>query len=821
MHNLLTDVRYALRNLAHARGFAAVAILTLALGIGATTAMFSVVNAVLLRPLPYRNPEQLVAINEFDSEHGVPEIPEHNLSYPDYRAVAARSHSLQAVAPYFFSDYTVTGAGAPLHVEGEIVGANLFSLLGVQPALGRAFLPGEDAPGHFVAIISDRFWREHFDADRSVIGRSIDLQGQSYTIVGVMPRGFQFVARSKPDDLWVTFSGKSEVDNPGDTPWTEQRGNRSTFVIARLKPGVTVAQANADLASIYHALASEYPDANLHIGMVARPELQHLVGSTRTPLLILLGAVGLVLLIACANVANLLLARAAGRGREIATRAALGATRMRIVRQLVTESVVLSIAGGALGAGIATWAVSALLKLYPDNLPRAVEIGIDFRVLLFTAALTIVTGIVFGLLPAWRVSSPNLAATMREGGRTSTAGPAHNRLRSAIVVAQTALGVMLLVGAGLLLRSFARLSRADMGIDPHHVLTADFDLSKTRYKPDQMDRFVSDFLARVRTMPGVISAGGAMPLPMGGNDGWGIYFNILRHPVPPAQQPGADFHAVTAQFFETVKIPLLGGRTFDERDQRNSKPVMIISAALAKKYFPHEDPIGQMIKIGAGEGKARENYETREVIGVVGDIRSSVLTDPPGPAYYVPFPQLIWSVPTVVVRTSGDPNAIAPDINKILQSMDPEAPLYDVSTMGDWLALDLGRARFQAILLAIFAVVALLLTAIGLYGVIAYSVTQRTHEIGVRMALGASRTRVLAMVLSRGVQLTILGIALGVAGALALARVIATLLYEIPPRDPATYIMVCVVLGAVALLASYIPALRAARTDPMEALRYE
>ena len=821
MHTWSTDVRYALRNLLHARGFAAVAILTLALGIGATTAIFSVVNAVLLRPLPYDHPERLVSINDYDTRSGVPEVPEHALSYPDYRDLAARNHSFEAVAPYSFLSYTVTGAGAPLHVEAELVGSSLFPLLGVRPALGRAFLPEEDAPGHHVVIISDRFWREHFDANRAVIGRNIDLQGQSYTIVGVMPRGFQFAIRSKPRDLWVTFSGRAETDNPHDKPWTEQRGNRGTFVIARLKPGVTLAQANSDLLSVSHALASEYPDTNSFIGMAARPELQFMVGSTRTPLLILLGAVGLVLLIACANVANLLLARGAARGREIATRVALGATRMRIVRQLVTESVVLSIVGGTLGAGLATWALAALLKLYPDNLPRAAEIGIDQRVLLFTAALTILTGILFGLLPAWRVSSPHLAETMREGGRTTTAGPTHNHLRSAIVVAQTALGVMLLVGAGLLLRSFARLSNADMGIDPHHVLTAEFDLSTARYQSDQIDRFVSDFLARVRALPGVISAGGAMPLPLGADDRWGIWFNIVKHPVPPAQRPGANLHMVTAQFFETMKIPLLRGRSFDESDQRNSKPVMIISAAFAKDYFAHEDPIGQMIKVGSGEGAARASYETREIIGVVGDIRSSALTHAPEPTYYIPFSQLIWGTPTIVVRTAGDPDAIAPEIAKILNSMDPESPLYDVRTMEDWLALDLGRARFQAVLLGIFAGVALLLTAIGLYGVIAYLVTQRTHEFGVRLALGASRHQMLSMVLGRGVQLTLLGIALGIAGAMVLARVIASLLYEVPSRDPATYVIVCVVLGAVALLASYIPALRAARTDPMIALRYE
>lgn len=820
MQSLLSDIRYAIRNLFQARGFAAVALLTLALGIGATTAMFSIVNAVLLRPLPYDQPERLVALNEFDTEHGAPAVPEKTLSFPDYRDVAARNHSFTSVAAYTFSEYPLTGAGDPVHVEGAVVTANLFPLLGVQPALGRGFLSGEDAPGHHVAILSDRFWRAHFNGDKKVIGRNIALRGYSYTIVGVMPKGFQFAPRSQARDIYVTFSGWSEVDDPRDIPSTEQRGNHSIFAIARLRPGVTVAQANSDLTAIYRSLTKEYPDTNLHVGIAARPELRYVVGSTRAPLLVLLGAVGLVLLIACANVANLLLARGASRSREMATRTALGATRWRIVRQLVTESLVLSVAGAALGAGFATWALAALLRLYPENLPRAAEIGIDQRVLFFTAALAVLTGILFGIVPALRASSPNLAATMREGGRNATAGPVHNRIRAIIVVAETALGVTLLIGAGLLIRSFARLSEVNLGLDPHNVLTADLDLNEARYKPDQMDQFLSQLLTRIRALPGVVNAGGAMPLPMGGDDGWTISFNILDHPVPRSLQPSAGFYVVSSGFFETMKIPLLRGRTFDERDQRNSKPVMIVTESFAKKYFPHDDPVGRMIEIGVGEGVARAQYKKREIVGVVGDIRSSNLTTVPAPAYYVPLPQLMFGA-TLVVRAAGDPRTIAPTISRVLKEMDPEAPLFNVRTMEDCLALDLGRARFQATLLAIFAGAALLLTAIGLYGVIAYSVAQRTHEIGVRMALGAPRGKVLAMMLSSGLRLALAGIAIGVIGALALARVISSLLYEIPPHDPLTYLAVCVVLGAVALLASYIPALRAARTDPMVALRYE
>jgi putative ABC transport system permease protein len=821
IESMLKDLNYGLRVLRKSPAFTLTAVLTLALGIGATTAMFSVVNAVLLRPLPYRQPERLVAINEYNTDHPIPELPEGSLSYPDYSDIVARNHTFESVALYTFDDFTLTGLGEPLHVEAEHVTPNLFHVLGVQPALGRAFLPNEDEPGHHVAIVSDRFWRAHMNGDRSAINRSIALNGSSFTIVGVMPPGFQFAVRSKPRDLWLTFSRWTESGDSKDPAVTQQRGFHGMFAIGRLKPGVTLAQADGDLQSVAHALAVEYPKDNSHVGIAARPELLYVLGSTRKPLLVLMGAVGLVLLIACANVANLLLARGRSRMREIAIRSALGATRARIIRQLVTESVVLAIAGAAVGTAFASFAVAGLLKLYPENLPRAAEIGIDARVLLFTVALAIVTGIVFGLLPASRISAPDLNETMLESGRTSTATSAHSRFRSMVVVAQTALGVMLLIGAGLLIRSLERLSHADLGLEPSHVLTADFNLSETRYKGDKIDSFVTELLNRVRALPGVTSAAGAMPLPLGGDDGWNVDFNFVENPVPKNDEPSAGFYDVTPGFFETMKIPLLRGRFFDQRDQRNSDPVMIINEALAKKYFPDRDPVGRKIKIGAGEGAARERYKTREIVGVVGDVRTSNLTQSPLPAYYIPTSQLIWGAPTLVVRTAGDPREISPVIAKVLQSMDAEAPLFNVRTMEDCLALDRGRARFQTVLLSLFAGIALLLTAIGLYGTIAYSVAQRTHEIGVRLALGASRANVLSMMLHYGMQLTVLGLVIGVAGALALAKIIAAMLYETPPRDPATYFVVCVTLSIVALLASYLPALRASKVDPLVALRYE
>jgi putative ABC transport system permease protein len=819
MLTLLQDLRYGLRILWKSPGFTAVAVLTLALGIGANTAIFSIVNGVLLRPLPFANPAQLVSIGGFDTRHS-PAIPNQSISYPNFADVRDRNHSFSEVAVFQDNEYTLTGAGQSLHVNGEIISANLFHLLDTQPVLGRSFLASEDQPGHFVTVLSENFWRRSFNADPNVVGRQVDLNGRAYTIVGVMPAGFQFPVRADARDLWLTFSRLAMTDDPKDTPVTAMRGNDSLTGIARLKPGVTVAQANDDVASIAQALAKEYPKSNSYAGIGARLQLEDLVGDTRTPLLVLFGAVGLVLLIACANVANLLLARASGRAREIAIRAALGASRGRVIRQLVAESLSLSLAGAALGIAAASLSLTAILRLYPSNLPRAQEVAVDYHVLLFTVGLAIVTGVIFGLVPALQVSKPNLSVAMQEGGRSGTASRGHNRLRSGLVIAETALGVTLLVGAGLLIRSFNRLSHTDLGFNPSHLLTATFDLSETRYNADQQDRFIQELFNRIRALPGVTSAAGAIPLPLS-DDHFFISFNLLDHPVPEANEAAAGFYVVVPGFFETAQIPLVRGRTFDGRDQRNAAPVMIVTQEFAKKYYPNEDPIGKRVKIGAGEGVARASYKTREIVGVVGDIRNSDIAKPAVAAYYIPLPQLMFGPPTLTIRTAGDPNVVTGEIRKILTAMDPDAPLYNVRTMDDYLALDLGRARFQTVLLGLFAAIALLLTAVGLYGVMSYTVVQRTPEIGIRVALGASKKDVLGMILGRSFSLTGIGLLLGIAGAFALTRLLSSLLYEVKPADPLTFIAVAVVLGAVSLVASYVPAWRAARVDPMVALRHE
>jgi putative ABC transport system permease protein len=816
---LLQDIRYAFRTLLNARSFTLVATVTLALGIGANTAIFSVVNAVLLRPLPFAESDRLMAVHTMNSRAGS-EPGTSSVSYADFTDYRTQNHSFEDLASYYGNDFSLTGGSEPLLLRGQIAGTAFFSLLHVQPVLGRGFLPGEDQPGHKVAVISYALWRSRFKSDPGISGRAIELSGKPYTIVGVAPEHFQFPVDSRATDIWVSSSHDTDA-KPGEKPLTVQRGAHFLSVIGRLKPGVTREQAETDLSAIALSLSQQYPDTNLNEKAVSVQQvLKDLIGDTQRPLMILLAAVGCVLLIACANVANLVLARSISRSREIAVRAALGASKFRIVRQLVTQSLVLAAFGALLGTLFARWAVSAVVQLYPQNLPRVQEVSLDPKVLVFTAALTVLTGLLFGLAPAVLASRVNLNEAMREGGRGSGGSARYTRLRSGLVVAETAVGVMLLIGAGLLIRSMHKLSHVDLGFAPDHTLTASFEISPTKYDPDQQDRFYTELLNRVRAIPGVLSAGGIGQLPLS-NDGWSISFDVLERPLPKSQQHSAGFYQVTAGLFETMKIPLLRGRTFDEHDTRDGKPVMIINSAFQKRYFPNEDPIGKMIAIGAGDGKDRVKWRTREIVGVVGDIRTTEVAEPANPAYFVPIPQLVWGAPTLVIRTAGDPNTILPEVRRTLASMDPDAPLYDAKLLEDYLALALGRARFETTLLSLFAAVALVLTTVGLYGVIAYTVAQRTHEIGVRIALGASRSDVLRMLLNRGLLLTFSGVAIGVIGALGLAKLISSMLFETPPRDPVTYFVVSFTLCAVALVAGLVPASRASRIDPITALRYE
>ena len=813
MDNLLKDIRFALRTLRKSPGFTIVAIMTLALGIGSNTAMFSVVTAVLLRPLPFPEPERIMQVSS-TTEQGRFGAE----SYPDFLDYRQRNHTFEYLAVYHGSSKTLTGVGEPQHLQANMVSTGFFDALGVQPKLGRTFRQEEEKPGNHVAILGYGIWRTLYQGDNAILGKVMDLDGKPYTIVGVMPEGFQFPISAKPREVWLSNAEDAETEIPGDTPNTAQRGAHYLRLVGRLKRGVTPEQAEQDIASIVRALKQEHPDTNYRRnGALVKPQLEALIGDNRSALMILLGAVGFVLLIACVNIANLLLARGAGRSREIAIRTALGASRLRIVRQLVTESVLLSLAGTAVGVGAASWATATLVKLYPQNLPRLSEVNIDVRVLLFSLAVAVVSAVLFGLFPALQVSKVNLEESLREGGRAGSSLRS-KQFRTALVVAETALGVVLLVGAGLLIRSFERLMKVDPGFSSANVLTLNFDLPSGRYNNERSDQFVREFFEKLSAQPGIQSAAGTAQVPMG-NSYSVISFEIEGRPQPKGQEHVAAIGVVTARFFETMKIPLMQGRTFDQRDQRKAPPVLVVNQSFAQKYFPNENPVGKHLKIGANDGPGEDPW--REIVGVVGDVRNANLSTPPEPMYYVPFPQLIWGTPTIMVHTNMDAMAAAPMVRNVLHGMDPELPLYEVRTMDDYLALSVGRERFQTILLGCFAGIALLLTAVGLYGVMAYSVAQRTREIGIRMALGATQEEVRKMVLNAGAKMAGIGLAIGIVGALVLTRFMQSMLYDMKSHDPMTFVGVCVVLGAVALLASYIPARRATKVDPVVALRYE
>lgn len=813
MDHLLKDIRYAVRTLFKSPGFTVVAILTLALGIGCNTAMFSVVTAVVLRPLPFPDPDKLVAVASASKVRAVPAV-----SFPDFLDWRDQNRSFEHIAAYHTADLTLTGLGEPAHIEANVVTTGFFEALGVQPQLGRTFSAEEEKPGNHVAILSDQMWRGQFHGDPNVLGKGFALGGKAYTIVGVMPAGFEFPIRSTPRDLWIPASIDAEIDNPGDTPIVGQRGAHFLRTIARLKPGVSVDLALQDMQGITQALAKKYPDTNTHFQDArVRPVLDELIGNTRPALMVLLGAVGLVLLIACVNIANLLLARGAGRSREIAIRTALGASRFRVVGQLITEALLLALVGAAIGLAGASWAISALVRLYPQNLPRLSQVSIDWRVLLFSLVVAFVSAIVFGLFPALQATKINLEESLREGGRGG-ASSRQKRFRTALVVAETSLGVVLLVGAGLLIRSFDRLSKVDPGFNTHNVLTLNFDLPSGRYNNEKSDQFVREFFERLSARPGVKSAAGTAQLPMSGSKAM-TTFGVKGQDIPEGQKPAAMIVVVTPGFFNTMRMPVLQGRGFDERDQRKAQPVVIVSQSFAEQYFPHENPVGKYIQPGANDGPGADPW--REIVGVVADVRSKDLSTPPEPTFYIPYPQLVWGAPTIVVHTAIDAVSAAPTVRTVLKDMDPELPLYEVRTMDDLLALSIGRQKFQTVLLGVFAGIALLLTAVGLYGVMAYSVVQRTHEIGIRMALGASRADVLRMVLKTGATMAAIGVAIGIVGSLVLTRFMQSMLYEVRSQDPVTLFAVCAVLSAVALLASYIPARRATKVDPMIALRYE
>ncbi|MFL6207319.1 MAG: ABC transporter permease [Pyrinomonadaceae bacterium] len=816
METLRHDLRFAVRMLWQGRGFTLVAIIALALGIGANSAIFSVVNAVVLRPLPFKDSERLVVLWGNVHQEGLDEL---ELSAPEFTDFRARATAFEHVAAYNAQGFNLTGAGEPERVLGASVSASLFPLLGVTPALGRALSEEEDKPGRDqVVVISHALWQRRFSADPGVVGRAVTLDGRSMTVVGVMPASFHF-----PDndaDIWTPNAFDADLLSENN------RGSHFLNVIARIRPGVSYAQAQAEVASLASAIGAEhmgnYPRG---FGAKLRPLHEEVTGAVRTPLFIIFGAVGLVLLIACANVANLLLARAAARGREMAVRAALGASRWRIIRQLLTESVLLAFAGGTVGLLLALWGVDLLVALAPVGTPRVEEIGLDLRVVGFTCAVAFVTGVLFGLAPALQASKTDLNTALKEGGRASSDGPRRQRLRGLLVAAEFALALMLLVSAGLLVKSYARIQAVSPGFDPEHILTMRLVLPDTKYKDLGAQRtFYDSLFARLRALPGVEAVGGNNLLPFAGGGGSRSML-IEGQPVPPgAPHPEEQLRFVTPGYFAALHIPLLRGRDFSAEDTDTAPPVAVVSRAMAARYWPGAEAVGKRIAYsGIGQGGTPKWIE---IVGVVGDIKHRSLAEAERPMIYVSAYQPLFAGFTmpplyVAVRTQDDAAALAAVVRREVARLDPEQPLASLKTMRERLAESVAQRRFQMTLLGLFAVLALALATVGIYGVMAYSVVQRTHEIGVRIALGAQRRDVLRLVIGQALMLTLAGVGAGLLGALVATRLLTTLLYGVSANDPATFAGVALFLITIALVASYIPARRATRVDPMVALRYE
>ena len=800
------DIRYGIRVLLKNPGLTFVAVLALALGIGANTAIFSVVNAVLLRPLPYDEPEQLVVVWRINPQRGQTQGASSFLNFADYRA---QNSSFDALAAYNSTSSALSGRESPEQVPGVSATADVFKVLRTKPLLGRTFTPEDERPGGVpVAVISYGMWQSRFGADPNIIGREIILDGRSKTVIGVLPASFQFQLADEQAEYWLPMDPTDDMN--------KQRGANYLQVLGRLKPGVTLSQADADMKSIAGRLEQQYREDNAgrSVRLVSAHEV--MVGELRPTLLVLLGSVAFVLLIACANVANLLLARAAGRGREIAVRVALGASRLRIVRQLLTESLLLSLLGGGLGLLLAIWGIDLLGAVVPADIPRFGEASLDLRVLGFTLGVTLLTGIVFGLAPALSASKLDLNEALKEGGRSASEGRGRNRVRSLLIVSEVGLSLVLLVGAGLLIKSFMHLRNTNPGFDSRRVLTASVSLPSSKYKEDeQIARFSQQMIERAAQLPGVEAVGAIMPLPFGKN-AISISFSVEGRPEPaPGESPVSATRIITPDYLRAMNIPVIRGRAFTEQDSANAPKVILINEALARKHFPGEEAVGQRLHLGVNDIRG-------EIVGVVGDVRSHDLSKEDGPEFYVPFQQVPINDFAIVVRTnSDDPASFAPALRSAVQQVDKDQPLYEVRTMTSLIADSVSRQRFSMTLLALFAGLALLLASVGIFSVMSFLVTQRTHEIGIRMALGAQTSDVLKLIVGKGMTLTLIGIVLGVMAALALTRVMSGLLFGVSATDPLTFIGVSLLLAFVALLACYIPARRAAKVDPMVALRYE
>jgi putative ABC transport system permease protein len=802
MQTLWQDLRYGARMLFKNRGFTLIAVVTLALGIGANTAIFSVVNAVLLQPLPFKEPDRLVMVRETC----LPKFPEFSVSPGNFLDWKRQNTVFERLVAIRGASFNLIGAGDPEQVRALHVTDGFFAMLGGRPQLGRDFLPEEDKAGRAnVVMLSHGFWQRRFAGDPKILNQNITLSGQSYTVIGVMPETFRF----GENDLWAPMAFTAQE--------SQNHGGHYISAIGQLKPGVTVDQARAEMIAIAGRLAAQYPEANTGWSVKLMPLLEYIVRSVKPALLVLLGAVAFVLLIACANVANLLLSRAAGRQKEIAIRAALGAGRARIIRQLMTESVLLSVVGGAAGLAMAKWGMDLLLKLAPQNLPRMSGVSLDGRALAFTAAITLLTGVIFGLIPALQASKPNLNETMKDAGRGSTEGGRRQLVRSALVVLEVASALALLVGAGLLIKSFWRLQSVDPGFNPDNALTVSVSLPRSKF-PEENQRvaFFQQLLEKVGALPGARAVGATNPLPLVGDTVLGFVIQG-RPPLPAGAGPSTNFYAVSADYFKAMGIPLRRGRLFTERDAKDAPHVAIINETMAKKIFPDEDPIGKRITFDGGDS----NPDWYEIVGIVGDVKQYGLDQATTLQTYEPYTQQTSSSMTLVARTTGDPSNLTAAIRNAVLQIDKEQPIANIRTLDQILSTSIAQQRFSMLLLGVFAAVAMLLAAVGIYGVLSYSVTQRTHEVGIRMALGAGRRDVLRLVIGHGMLLTLIGVAAGLVAAFALTRLMSTLLFGVSPTDLATFGLIALLLVTVALLACWIPARRATKVDPMVALRNE
>jgi predicted permease len=806
------NFRYAFRQLRKNPGFTLTAVLTLAIGIGATTAIFSLVYAVLLRPLPFPQAERLVSLRQQD--HSLPGVAAEALSYPDYFDWRAQNHTFSGLASYSGGGVTIQYNGESQRLDALMVSSNFFQVLGAAPMLGRDFRWEDEKADNRTLMLSYALWQSAFGSSKAIVGHSITLGDHSYTIAGVMPEGFRFPFGGKGPALWLSIANAAA----GKSPDTSQRGNDQLDVIGRMKPGVTLQQAKADLDVIAAGIARRYPDTNKwYTSVLASTLLDRMVGDTRPALRVLFGAVALVLLLACANVAGLLLARGSQRSAEFALRSAVGASRAEIIRQLLVESVTLSFCGGIAGVVLAGLLLKGIVRLVPLDIPRIDQVAVNGTVLAFAVAVSVLTGLLFGMLPAWQTSRVAPSQALREGGRSLSAGRWQHRLHSSLVIAQTAIGLVLLVGSGLMIRSFVRVLHVDPGFDPKHVFTARVRVSFDHYNHDQHFQFYERLLPKLAALPGVQAASAGWPLPLSDSHA-SISFSIAGRPVAPGDRPSETIAVVMPGYFETLRIPLLSGRTFTEQDGLQGSPAAIVNQAFAKKYFPNVNPIGQHIQPGLGD-ESKFDHSLREIVGVVENIKREGLTADVDPEYYLPLAQALISDPYLTIRTNRDPASIEHELRAAVHEMDKGVPVYQVSTLEDYVSQSEAQPRFQTLLLTCFAGIALLLSAIGLYGVLSYIVTQRTFEIGLRMALGAQRSGVLQMILNRGLRLAGIGLAIGLCASALLTGFLRHMLYGVTPLDPITFAAVGLILLAVSALASFAPAWRASQLDPMKTLR--